>query len=290
MLAIVVYMQRKYLNFKPEKMRFRRIEFSLVGCIAVGFSFLVTGCTSFKAVIAISKSTAHFLVLGENAALKYERGSEELASLISPHLFESIRQVESKQHPIFMNEVTIYVPGSIDSYASYCVSEKSSACVIGNRLFMSPRLLGNWERIPKILIHELSHLQFNQFLGTVKQQTNIPAWFSEGLAVYVSAGGGAENVTREEAILAIKSGRSIEPAGTGSLFFQQTAKNYKMKPHMFYRQASTYIEWLAGSNDGQFKGFISELINGIALDEAMISSYVFNVVDGWQKFTSSTRQ
>jgi hypothetical protein len=44
-------------------------------------------------------------------------------------------------------------------------------------------------------------------MGRRGYQLNIPSWFAEGLAVYVSGGGGAEKVGAKDAAEAIKSGK-----------------------------------------------------------------------------------
>ena len=115
------------------------------------FVISLSGCTSIKAVFSMTKSTDHFIELERSPAIKYEKGSMGYALIISNYLNKATKIVETKQFGPFPDEVTVYVPNTIDSFASYCVSKKPSACVIGNRLFMSPKLLDDDERISKIL-------------------------------------------------------------------------------------------------------------------------------------------
>jgi hypothetical protein len=56
------------------------------------------------------------------------------------------------------------------------------------------------------LIHELSHLHIRNQIGNYKV-SRLPFWFTEGLATYVSDGGGAHTVPERQAIDCIKSGR-----------------------------------------------------------------------------------
>ena len=53
-------------------------------------AFQLTGCTSVKAVIAMAKSTDHLLSLKEGPNIKYEKGTEQYAHLISEYLEQAI--------------------------------------------------------------------------------------------------------------------------------------------------------------------------------------------------------
>lgn len=244
----------------------------------------LAGCTSVKALFAMAKSTDHFLEYSENPAIFYEQGSEQYAALIAPQLNTAIQVIESKQYAVFPNEVSVYIPGSIDSFSSYCASEIPRACVIGDRLFLSPKLFKEDRHVSGILIHELSHLQLSQYLGRWNYQLNVPSWFAEGLASYVSGGAGAENATRADAIQAIKSGVSIVPNGSGSLLFPKTASDFGLEPHMFYRQSSMYVEWLHDTDEVRFKQLLVSLHADNTVEQAMFESYGFSVADGWQRF------
>lgn len=197
---------------------------------------LLSGCSSVKAVFAMAKSTDHFVVLEQHPAIAYEKGADAMAVKVAPHLNAAIDLVETRQYGGFPDEVKVYLPNSIDSFSSYCASKAPSACVIGDRLFISPRLFEDDERISRILTHELSHLQMRQYLGWWNYQLKLPGWFAEGLAVFVAGGGGAEKIERSEAKRAIVSGRHFLPSGSGRLLFRETASRYDLRPHMFYRQ------------------------------------------------------
>lgn len=247
------------------------------------------GCTSIKAVFAMTKSTDHFVALKDNPAVFYEEGAEQYSALISPLMNDAIQIVENKQYAAFPDPVNVYITSSLDSFSSYCASEKPKACVIGNRLFLSPKLFNSDRKISGILLHELSHLQLSQSIGRWSYQLNIPSWFSEGLATYISQGAGAENVTREQAIQAIKSGESIKPNASGSLFFPKTASDFGLEPHMFYRQSSLFVEWLHDLNKANFKQLMMLLRDDNTVEEAMLKSYGFAIADGWQRFTQGIK-
>lgn len=229
------------------------------------------------------RSTDHFISMKEHPSIKYEKGAESFARMISPYLSSSMHVIESKQGK-FAGPVEIYVPRSIESFSKYCASKRPSACVIGYRLFMSPKLLKEKERIPGILTHELSHLQLTQAIGRWDYQTKLPSWFKEGLAVYVSNGGGAEGVSEQKAYEAIIQGKSIDPNGSGGLLFRKTASSFGLTTHMFYRQSELFIKFLHDKNPGNFDKLFTVLTSGKTLNEALLSVYGFDVQQAWKEF------
>lgn len=258
--------------------------FVLYSLLAIAL-MLLTGCTSFKAAIAMNKSTDDFLSLEQDSRIKYEESSEKIAEEIAPYLDSAIETVESKQGALKKSAV-IYVTKSIDSFSSYCASKHPSACVIGDRLFISPKLFQQKDRIPGVLTHELSHLQLTQDIGFWSYQTNLPVWFKEGLAVYVSNGSGAEKVSEQQAIEALHQGKAINPNGSGSLLFRKTASSFNMNTHMFYRQSGMFVKWLHDMSPNKFRKLLVALKQGNTLNEELLSIYGFESHQGWSKFTS----
>lgn len=182
---------------------------------------LLGGCANIEAAFAMMRFTDHFVALEGHPNIAYGSGAKEYATLISKYIHESIRIVRERQGG-FPEGVLVYVPASDESFVKYSANPVR-ACVMGGRLFMSPRLMRKG-RIPNILTHELSHLQIQQYVGRWNAQLHIPGWFGEGLATCVSNGGGAENVSRQQAMLAIKQGRHILPEGSSGLLFSRPPK------------------------------------------------------------------
>jgi len=242
---------------------------------------LLGGCTNIEAVFAMMRSTDHFIALDENPDIRYEPRAREYALLISNYLDRSVQVVKAKQGD-FMDKVLLFVPNSIESFEKYCANPVR-ACVIGGRLFVSPKLNEEKENIQGILTHELSHLQFHQYVGRWNTQLHVPGWFGEGLAVYVSDGGGAEKVTRQQAIDAILTGNSIEPTETGGLLFPRSGIGDIKDGQMFYQQSALYVEWLYTRNLDDFHHVIELLRTGKTLDEAMMDAFGFGVKTGWKQ-------
>ncbi len=236
-----------------------------------------------KAVFAMSKSTDDFIPLEKNSSVLYEQDRKKLAQNIANYLPEAVERVEQQQG-VFPQKVLVYIPATEDSFASFCTSKAPSACVVGSRLFMSPKLERYKERMPKILTHELSHLQLTQYMGWWDYQRKLPVWFKEGLAVYISGGGGEGDVTHKEAITAIKQGKTFQPNVTGALLFRKTAHSFGLATHMFYTQSALYIKWLHDLSEDKFHHLIVSLRGGESLDQVMHKVYGFGVKEGWKRF------
>lgn len=244
---------------------------------------LLCGCTAPKALVAMYRDTDDFHALEHDPRVKYQSGAEANAQIVSDSLDQSIKLIEEKQYREFVKPIYIYVTASEDSFSKYCVS-RGGGCVLNERLFISPKKENTRERIPRILTHELSHLQIEQILGMWKWNWNIPSWFREGLAVYVSNGAGAESVSIEEARQAIISGKSFIPNAGGSLVFPNTASYFGLETHMYYQQAGLFVAWLHEQNNERFKKLLLSIQLGLALEQSMLKAYGSGILDNWNKF------
>ncbi len=244
---------------------------------------LLCGCTATRAMVAMYRGTDDFRVLELDPRVKYQFGAETNAQIVSGSLDESIKLIEERQYKKFVKPIDIYVTVSEDSFSKYCAS-RGGGCVLDERLFISPKKENTKERIPRVLTHELSHLQMEQILGMRKWNSNIPSWFREGLAVYASNGAGAENVSIGEARQAIFLGNSFIPNIDGSLFFPKTASYFGLETHMFYRQAEIFVAWLHEQSDAKFKKLLATIQSGQGFEESMLKAYGTGVIDNWNKF------
>jgi predicted peroxiredoxin len=156
--------------------------------------------------------------------------------------------------------------------------------VLNQRLFISPKPENTAERIPRILTHELSHLHLEQQMGSLQSARELPNWFKEGLAVHVSGGGGAENVTEEQARQSIASGRHFVPEAKGSLLFPTTAKAFGLEHHMFYRQSGMFVAHLQRVDEARFKAFLLAIEDGKSLASAFQTAYGKGVGIAWRDF------
>jgi hypothetical protein len=251
----------------------------------------LTGCDLVRAGVAALRSTDDFKPIESDKRVLAEPGAEDLAKQVAGYLPEAIAIVERAQVRDFTKPVQIYVCASEGSFASHTGASKNASGAVTTKLFFSKRLAGfPPEQVKARVIHELSHLHFEQQLGAYGYDTHIPAWFQEGLAVVVSNGGGAEKVSEAEAIRALLAGTRFVPEPRGSFFFKKTARSYGLEPHLFYRQASLFVGYLKEISGMQFGLFLLALEDGRDFEKAFRAVYGMTVNDAWQEFLSRVKE
>jgi hypothetical protein len=254
---------------------------ALLGCIGLGTWWIAS---------IVWKPTSQFLPQASDSRVVYEPGAEAMAAQVAQALPAAIFAVEEGQYRRFAEPVRVYVCASKESFRSYSLRVGDAAGFVFNkRLFLSPKLASTPERIPRILTHELSHLHLEQQIGPLKAGGDLPDWFKEGLAVFVSDGGGAENVSEEEARQAIASGRHLEPKTSGSLLFPSDARDYGLTHHMFYRQSSMFVGYLKELDERRFKTFLLAVEDKQPLERAFEDAYGRRLEAAWRDFVLEMR-
>ncbi len=257
--------------------------------IQVLYIFFLSGCSSFTALTNYFNSTDHFLALSDDPRVMYEAGAENFAKEISDFLPQAIRDVQRTQNSEFQDEVIIYACISQESFKKITGRNVSAMAYRGN-IFLSPEITKNKRGLELYLYHELSHLLLYQNIGGYKYIC-IPSWFTEGLAAFVSGGGGAEKVTDDEVREAIKKGNHFLPiakAGLKDLFIPKYASywgiQHQYKHHMFYRQSMSFVLFLYKNNTLQFNNFLIDINNGKNFSDSFQLSFGTSTMTKWEEF------
>jgi len=254
----------------------------VIGLVAAG----VAACGPLRAFAAANRSTTQFVGMHDPRVF-YEPAAEAEARVVESAIPNAVAQVEAAMGRPFHIPVRVYVCASIESFASYGASPRAGGHTINHRVFLSPKPENTPERLPRILTHELTHLHLSQDRVLLAAHT-IPVWFDEGLAVDVSGGGGAENVSEAEAWRAISNGRAFVPDLDETPFSRRGAHDSGLEEHMFYRQAALYIGFLRSLDASKFDAFIAALEWGASFDE---SFHVLGVAPevAWRRFVDLSK-
>ena len=230
--------------------------------------------TSCGQIGAFFRSTDHFIELESDNRVLYETDALDIALQVAQNLKDSVNKVEEEQYCPFSKPIAIYVCETVKNFAKFTgLNKKIKAAVFNGKIFLSAGLREQPERIQTLTTHELSHLHLIQQIGTLKYVHNIPSWFVEGLAVFVSNGGGAENVSEADAAHAIMYGACFHPDSTGSFLFPKTASSYHLKPHMFYRQSAMFVQFLKEYDSEKFRELLQTIQNETKFEHAFRTSY-----------------
>lgn len=250
----------------------------------------LSACSATASLIASLRPTDHFLTLESDARVLYEPGAEENAHNIVPLLPQAIDIVEKRQYVPFHEPIKIYVCASAESY--YKLTGSRARAVVTNNLFLSPALFQDRPTLPLYLTHELSHLHLLQILGTYRM-IRLPSWFKEGLATFVSGGGGASDITDDEALDAIRRGQTFVPdEGQGviaSLLFPRYGSHWKLDNHMFYRQGMLFVSFMQETDEDSFRKFLISIQQGEDFSTALTNAYNKNLDTLWESFVAEIK-
>ena len=241
----------------------------------------LTGCSWVYA-----RLTYDFVPLPGNSKIFYEPGVEDLAKLVDANFAVSLSRVEKQQYVPFkdVKAIRVYVFNDRKRYADFShASVLTRGSSTTDEVYLSEKLREKIDTLPSILTHELSHVHIRQYTGTFKYVADVPSWFLEGLAVSVSSGGGAENVTAEQAQTAIRKALRFEPEDTGRLI-PKSAHSYGLEPHMYYRQASVFVEYLRKTNPKGFEAALKDVLNGDSFRDVWQKRYGKNISELWLQY------
>jgi len=229
------------------------------------------------------RSTDHFIAHNKDPRVLYEHGAKRFADSIVAILPQSIQQIENRQYRHFVEPVKIYVCASEESfYKLYGAKVKAG---VSNKLLLSPRLMNEPENIQLYLAHELSHLHLYQQLGLLKMR-KLPTWFKEGLATFVSDGGGAQTVSENEAIESIVNGKHFIPVSGGffGCFNQKSSADNALSHHMRYRQYMIFVSFIKNKDEKKFRSFLFSIQDSVNIPESIQKSYDKTLDQLWQDF------
>jgi hypothetical protein len=247
------------------------------------FIALLSGC----AVGPPLKPVDQFVPLESDPRVWYEPGGEIFAERVAAALPAAIAQVEAAQYRPFPRPVRVHVCATEACFANHVATSNLTAAVVpDNRLFLAPRLFTSEPyRLPAILTHELSHVHLGQQIGHFTH--TVPVWFHEGLAAYVSEGGGAEYASEAQAVQAINSGKRFDPVVRDSSLQRNKADHWGLSIHLFYRESMMFVAYLKHVAADKFRNFLVGIENREDFDSAFVDSYHISIAEAGHAFFTS---
>jgi len=236
--------------------------------------------------------------LPENRQVRYEEGALDRARVVAGLLPAAIAHVEAVQGRSFRHRVFIGVYLTPEAYAAANgtgVSGAAGANFLG-RVILSPSLFTTKRgRLATILTHELSHTHLRSWMSEFTFIA-VPNWFKEGLAVVVSDGGGAEEVSVADARDAIRWGDQIAVTREGSLFDWVGVRmerppqvpDTSLRVQMAYRQAGMFVAFLRDTNPAAFAAMMQAILDGRPFAEAIETGYQADIQALWLRFVKAT--
>ena len=256
----------------------------VLGCLTV-MSGLTTGCSAVVRAAYLELSPLRgFETLQTDRRVHYEPEARAAAVLLAESYPAAITQIETKLGDKLHTAPEVYLCASDACFVKYAFNEESRAEARwrGNLILLKAKTLEVEGRLLPVFAHELVHaFWFQRNIGCT------PRWWTEGLAVESSNGGGAEKILRSLAAQAIRDGQVFEASDENSCWTRMPPNLNGMAWPMFYRQSGMFVEWMRTHDPKAFAMLLVKLRDGDNLTKTIESAYGQKVITlqlEWKKF------
>ncbi|QGM47151.1 hypothetical protein [Methylocystis heyeri] len=237
--------------------------------------------------------------LAEESRVRFQPGARDCAARVAEMLPAALARIEQEQGRPFANPPTVAVYVSYEDYARAGGLGDASVAAVARSgyVLLSPTLCGDEsERLAGVLAHELSH---SHIFGWRRSwfAARPPSWFTEGLAVMVSGGGGAEGVDEAMAVRAMARGWAITIEDTG-LWRDFGAIGFAAEPppeifggdrfagrqRLAYREAQMFVAWLRRIDPQGFARLLNRVENNESFKDSFVKIYGAGSSRRWSEF------
>jgi hypothetical protein len=254
------------------------------------------------AIVAVWNDPTSLPFLPEDSRIHYEPAARACAERIAGLLPGAIAQIEEAQGRPFARPPQIGVYASYQSYArANGLGDAGVAAVTrAGWALLSPTLCEDEnERLGSVVTHELSHVHL--FGWRPRNATRPPAWFTEGLAVAVSGGGGAEGLSDDEARRAIRSDvrvilDDVPWTNFAALRFSREpacaapCNLWTYRQRLAFRQAGLFVSWLRELKPEAFRQLLRDLEQGADFQQAFAESFGHQWENYWERLIKDCNQ
>ena len=245
---------------------------------------LLTGCSAVvRAAYLELLPLQGFDSLQTDGRIHYEPDAKPAAEMLEANYNQSIKDIETRLGGKLLTAPEVYLCASDICFQKYAFNRQGQAEARwrGSLVLLKADSLMADGRLLTVFTHELVHaFWFQRGVGCT------PRWWTEGLAVESSDGGGAEKMLRSFAVQAIREGQVFQASNENSCWTRMSPSFSDMAWPMFYRQSGMFVQWLRMSNPKAFFVVLERLRAGDNLGIAIESAYSQSVTSlhlAWQK-------
>ena len=254
-----------------------------LGCLALILG-LMTGCSAVvKAAYLELLPLQGFETLETDRRVHYEPLAKASAELLSASYSDAVKQIEIKLGGPLRTMPKVYLCANDACYEKYAFNKQARAEARGrgNLILLKAKLLEDEGRLIPVFTHELVYAFWFQ-----NGIHCTPRWWTEGLAVESSNGGGAEKIMRLLAVQAVRDGEVFQASNENSCWTRMPPNLNGMAWPMFYRQSGMFVEWMRTHDAKAFALLLVKLRDGDNLTKTIESVYRQPVTAlhlAWQK-------
>ena len=244
---------------------------------------VLPGCTLTRAAYVYAHSPDNLSRTSATLPVYAEKGAESMADDISVAMPTTIQHIEATHGGKLGPLPPIVICATEACYEYYAAIPISAAETLRDKRISinGAKILKQKRNAVQLFTHELSHFYWHS-QGVSFQ----PRWFEEGMGVWVSNGGGAENVSVQAAEQAIRSGTTIHPTLNSGFwnYLTQTPSPPENNWHMYYRQAGMFVQYLHDSDPIAFAHLLEALRLTKDMQSAWSIAYKKSVDEMWLQF------
>lgn len=244
---------------------------------------VLPSCTLTRAAYVYAHSPDNLSRTSATLPIYAEEGAESMADDISAALPTTIQHIEATLGGKLGPLPPIVICATEACYEQYAAIPSSAAETLRDKRISinGAKILKKKRDAVQLFTHELSHFYwYSQGVGFQ------PRWFEEGMGVWLSNGGGAENVSVQAAEQAIRNGTTIHPSLNSGFW------NYLTQPpsppennwHMYYRQSGMFVQYLHDSDPIAFAHLLEALRLTKDMQPAWSIAYKKSVDEMWLQF------
>lgn len=262
---------------------FSGLRLMQLGCLAALLG-LTAGCSTVgRAAYLELLPMQGFDTLQTDGRIHYEPEVKASAELLAANYLDAIKQIDSKLGAALRTKPEVYLCASDACYEKYAFNKEARAEARGrgNLILLKAKTLEEDGRLLPVFTHELIHaFWFQHGIHCTSR------WWTEGLAVESSNGGGAEKILGSLAAQAIRNGQVFQASDENSCWTRMPPQLNSMAWPMFYRQSGMFVEWLRAYDPKAFAVLLVKLRDGENLTKTIESAYsqpVTSLQLAWKK-------
>ena len=241
-----------------------------LGCLAAILG-LTAGCSAVvRAAYLELLPMQGFDTLQADRRVHYESEVKASAELLAANYIDAVEKIDGKLGAALRTKPAVYLCASDACYEKHAFNKegRAEARGRGNLILLKAKTLDAEGRLLPVFAHELIHaFWFQHGIHCT------PRWWTEGLAVESSNGGGAEKILRSLAAQAIRDGHVFQASDENSCWTRMPPQLNGMAWPMFYRQSGMFVEWLRAHDPKAFAVLLVKLREGDNLTKTIESAY-----------------
>lgn len=245
---------------------------------------LLSGCSPLlRAAYLELTPLKGFDSLQTDSRIYYESDAKPAAEMLAANYSQSIKDIETRLGGKLLTAPQVYLCASDVCFQKYAFNRQAQAETRwrGSLVLLKADSLMADGRLLTVFTHELVHaFWFQRGVGCT------PRWWTEGLAVESSGGGGAEKVLQSLATQAIRQGQVFQATDENACWTRVPPGLNGMAWPMFYRQSGMFVGWLRASNPTAFAAVLEKLRAGDNLAVAIELAFAQSMPAlhlAWQK-------